>query len=128
MRCVLVTKKGLRKGPVRAGIEHHDKDLEAGPFRAKIEEDYTDVFFEKVYAHQIDPKTRGEYGQATIELKETAIPKIEAAFRLKGEREDGFRELGEKFRETVGFGNPTARGGHVHLSCRNQGVLMSIGW
>ena len=34
---------------VRAAIEHDDEDPEAGEFRAKIEEDFKDVLFEKVY-------------------------------------------------------------------------------
>ena len=47
--------------PVRAAIEHDDEDPEAGEFRAKIEEDFKDVLFEKVYANQIDPKCRGSH-------------------------------------------------------------------
>ena len=70
--------------PVRAAIEHDDEDPEAGAFRKKIEEDYRDVLFEKVYAHEIDPECRGEHGVATIRLKEGAMPKKEGAFRLKG--------------------------------------------
>ena len=40
--------------PVRASIEHDDKDPEAGAIRKKIEEYYRDVPFKNVYAHEID--------------------------------------------------------------------------
>ena len=36
---------------------------------------------------------------ATIRLKEGAMPKKEGAFRLKGEQEDGFKKLMEKFKK-----------------------------
>ena len=55
--------------PVRDAIEHDDEDPEAGAFRKKNEEDYRDVLFEKVDAHEIDPKCMGEHGLATIRLK-----------------------------------------------------------
>ena len=61
--------------PSRAAIEHDDEDPEAGGFRKKIEEDYRDVLFDKVYAHEIDPECRGEHWVATIRLKEGAMPK-----------------------------------------------------
>ena len=83
--------------PVRAAIEHDDEDPEFGAFRKKIEKDYRDFLFEKVYAHKIDPECRGEHGVATIRLKEGAMTKKEGAFRLKGKRENGFKKLVENF-------------------------------
>ena len=61
--------------PVRAAIKHDDEDPEAGAFRKKLEEDYRDVLFKKVYAHEIDPEFRVEHGMATIRLKEGACRK-----------------------------------------------------
>ena len=46
---------------VRAATEQNDKEPEAGALRKKIEEDYRDVLFEKVYAHEMDPECRGEW-------------------------------------------------------------------
>ena len=60
---------------VRAAIEHDNEDPEAGAFRKKIEEDYRNFLFEKVYANEIDTECRGEHGVATIRLKEGAMPK-----------------------------------------------------
>ena len=48
--------------PFRAAIEHDDEDPEAGAVRTKIEEDYRDVLFEKVSAHEIDAECRENIG------------------------------------------------------------------
>ena len=97
--------------PVRAAIEHNDEDPEAGAFRKKIEEDYRDVLFEKIYAHEIDPECRGENGVATIRLKEGYMPKKEGAFRLKGKRENGFKKLMEKFKKNGWIGKSNSAWG-----------------
>ena len=80
-------------------MEHNHEDPQAGVFKKNIEENYKDVLFERFYAHQIDPAIRGEYGQATITLKGGAMPKKKCAFRLKVEREEGFKALMAKFKK-----------------------------
>ena len=59
--------------PVAAAIEHYDEDPEAGTVSNKIEQEYRDALFQKVYTHQIDPECRGEHGVATSRLKEGAM-------------------------------------------------------
>ena len=48
--------------PFRAAIEHDEEIPEFGVFRKKIKEEYRDVLFENVYAHEIDPECRGNVG------------------------------------------------------------------
>ena len=87
------------------------KTLRLALLGKKIEEDYRDVLFEKVYAHEIDPECRGEHGVATIRLKEGAMPKKEGAFRLKGEREDEFKKFMEKFKKNGWIGESNSAWG-----------------
>jgi len=47
-------------------------------------------------AQNIDPKVRGPYGIARIELKDKAVPQARKPFRMSEEREQAMNQIVEK--------------------------------
>ena len=78
-------------------IESTEEHPEAGPYIQKIQEDYRDVLFEISLAKDVDPRNRGPFGVAHIELQDGAIPQKRKPFRMLGEKEEAFRKLIQKF-------------------------------
>ena len=65
---------------------------------------------------------------ATIRLKEGAVPKKERAFRLKGECEDCFRKLMDKFIKNGWIRPSNSAWGSRAFVVPNPVAQVSIGW
>ena len=78
-------------------IESTEEHSEAGPFIAEIQRRYPDVLQQVTLAKDVDPKVRGNFGLARIELQEGALPQKRKPCRMIGEKEEAFRALIQKF-------------------------------
>ena len=78
-------------------IESASPHPRARELEADLRHRFDDVMEKPVYAKDIDPRIRGPFGIAKIELKEGAKPLHKKFFRCSGEREDALKAMIEKF-------------------------------
>ena len=78
-------------------IESHEVHPEAEPYVKKLQKEFHDVLYELVLARDVDPKSRGPFGVAHIELKPDAVPQKRKPFRMLGEKEEALKTLIQKF-------------------------------
>ena len=81
---------------VRSVVDADHQAPGAEGFVKRLQEEFHDVLFDQVYAKDVDPKLRGPHGVASIKLKEGAVPKKEAPFRMLGVREEALKAKVEK--------------------------------
>ena len=77
-------------------IESAQPHPKAKSLEEALRKKYDHVMEHPVYAKDIDPKIRGPFGTAKIELKEGAKPMHKKFFRCSGEREEALNKMIQK--------------------------------
>ena len=86
-------KPDLRVGGV---IECAGQNSKAVDYISRLKSEFSDVLEKPIYARDIDPRIRGPFGIAKIQLKEGAKPLHRKFFRCSGEREEALDNMIQK--------------------------------
>ena len=82
---------------ISSAIESASPHADNPALIAELKKRYVNVTEKPVYAKDVDPKLRGPFGVARIELKEGAKPMHRKFFRFSGERENALKSMISKF-------------------------------